>query len=269
VTKTDLNIHISGKLDRGLSYGESCFETFRVIDGNIFCWQQHVSRLAGGLKCFGIVLSDTDFESIHERVFHHAEEVSRDVLVRVTVTGGEAKWGLARNRDQQPEVYIQCLPSTSQGRETSISTVEWPFAIQAKTAKFTSDYALILRAMQSWNDGGLVEGVTPLVCKDGRVLSTLTSNVLIYRQGGWHTPDEASGGILPGIVRNELVAGGIIELSECPVPWLDDCEAVALSNSGFFVRPVSSVNGRALDRDYQIFESLYQALRGKPGVSGL
>ncbi|MDX8403872.1 MAG: aminotransferase class IV [Mariprofundaceae bacterium] len=266
MTKTELNIHYSDKLDRGLAYGEACFETFRVIDGKVFDWQQHLSRLITGLESFGISLSEHHLELIQKQLLARTAEVADDALVRLTITGGSANWGLVRNRDQKPEVYIQCMPYVSQRHEAELSTVEWPYSLQAKIAKFSSDYALTLRAMQQWKHDGLPESKIPLICKNGQLLSTLTANLLIYRKGRWHTPDESCGGILPGVVRNALITNSLIEVSDCPITWLDDCDAIALTNSGFFIQPAGMVNGRALNTKQQLFETLYQAFKGKPGV---
>lgn len=269
MTKTDLNIHYSDRLDRGLSYGEACFETFRVIDGEVFGWKQHMSRLDTGLKSFGIVLSGSDFNSIREQVLCRAGEVASDARVRVTVSGGVAAWGLLRGNDLLPEVYIQCMPSVLSHQDMTLSTVAWPFSIQSKCAKFSSDYALTLRAMQHWKRDGLSDSETALICDKGRVLSSPTSNILIYREGVWYTPDESSGGVLPGVIRDAFISESLVECIDCPVSWLDDCEAIAITNSGSFVTPVNMVNGRELNREHQAFEALYQALRGKPGMAQL
>ncbi len=269
MTKTDLNIRISDRLDRGLAYGEACFETFRVIDGQVFGWPQHLSRLCKGLESFGISLSERDLELIRKQTFERAAEIADDALVRITVSGGVAEWGLLRSGDQQPEIYIQCMPYVAPYRKMALSAVEWPFAVQVRSAKFSSDYALTLRAMRQWRSEGLPGRVTPLICKNGRLLSTPTSNVLICRRGVWHTPDESHGGVLAGVIRNTLVTESVAEISDCSVVWLDDCEAIALTNSGFFIQPVSMVCGRRLNTEHQVFEKLCQVLRGKRGVPAL
>jgi len=273
VTKTDLNVQLnvqlSNVLDRGIGYGEACFETFRVIEGEVFALDQHFSRLADGLQSFGILLSKGNMESIRAQAIEHAAGIADDVLVKVTVTGGIAEWGLIRNRDQQPEVYIQCMPYVPTFQKIMLSTVEWPYATELKQAKFSSDYALSLRATKQWEGEGLSEKMTPLICKNGLVLSGLTTNVLLYREGSWHTPDESNGGVLQGVVRNELVAASVLTLSDCPVLWLDDCEAIGFTNSGVFIQPASMVNSRKLNREHQAFEMLYQVLRDKPGMPKL
>ncbi|HKI60620.1 MAG TPA: aminotransferase class IV, partial [Mariprofundaceae bacterium] len=248
-------------LDRGLAYGEGCFETFRVIDGEVFLWHRHMERLRRGLACFGYSMSEMDADLIRKKAVHEAN--GHDTLIRVTVTGGEASWGLIRPEDAKPAVYIQALSYQQNEQLIELASVEWPFPVSPKHAKFTSDYALALRAMHQWQ---LAPTKTPLVCKDGRVLSSLTANVLILHDGQWYTPDDAAGGVLPGVVRSLLLEKGLVESTACPVEWLEHCEALMLSNSALFAKSVSWINGREIDSMHSAAAAVRELLRMFPGV---
>ena len=261
MTKTELKIHTVEQLDRGLAYGEGCFETFRVIDGEVFLWHRHMERLRRGMECFGYSLSEMDTDLIRERVVHEAN--GHDTLIRVTVTGGEASWGLIRSEDAQPTVYIQALSYQYNDQPIKLTTVEWPLPVTPRPAKFTSDYALTLRAMHQWQ---IVPEKTPLICKDGRVLSSLTANVLILHGGQWYTPDDVDGGVLSGVVRSLLLEKGLVEAAQCPVEWLEDCEAMMLSNSAIFSKPVASINGREIDSMHSATVAVKELLSMFPGV---
>lgn len=261
MTKSELKIHSVDQLDRGLAYGEACFETFRVIDGEVFLWQRHVERLRRGMACFGYSLSETDADAIMERVLNAAN--GRDTLVRVTATGGEAAWGLFRPEDARPTLYIQSLAYQQNDQPVQLVTVEWPFPVSPKRAKFTSDYALALRAMHQWQ---VKPEKTPLICKDGRVLSSLTANVLILQNGQWYTPDDVDGGVLPGVVRSLLLEKGLVETASCPVAWLEDCEALMLCNSALFARSVASINGREFDPLHSASVAVKELLQMFPGA---
>lgn len=269
MTKTELKFHSVKQLDRGLAYGEACFETFRVIKGSVFAWAEHMARLSKGLAAFGFELGEPHFDACFKRVISHAELVGDDALVRMTVTGGNAAWGLQQGDTVEPEIYIQSIPYKLHDEKLHLESREWPFALQIKSAKMTSDYALILQAMYQWKQEGLKGDVTPLICKDGRMLSTPTANLLIYRDGFWYTPDAADGGVLVGILRKALLKAGVVEISDCPDSWLGDCEAMAVTNSGCFIRAISTVNGKVLNKEPNLFKPLYQALRGETGVPNL
>lgn len=261
MTKPDLAIHVPEQLDRGLAYGEACFETFRVIDGEVVALDAHLERLAKGLNAFGIGLDGGARSSIADAALAAATERGRDQLVRITVTGGRAPWGLMRHGE--PEVFVQCMPYAPSGEAIHLRQVEWPFPLLPKVAKFSSDYALTLRAMQQWK---LKKGISPLICKDGRVLSSLTANVMILRDGIWLTPDDAEGGVLPGVIRSILIDKGLAEVANCPVAWLKDCDALLLTNSSGFAMPATSVDGRFFDPEIMEIEVVYELLHMLPGV---
>lgn len=261
MTKTDLKIHTVEQLDRGLAYGEGCFETFRIVDGEVFLWHRHVERLRRGMACFGYSLNEIDADAVMERVRHEAN--GRDTLVRVTATGGEAAWGLLRSDDARPTFYIQALACQQNDQPIELVTVDWPFSLSPKHAKFTSDYALALRAMHQWQ---IEPEKTPLICKDGKVLTSLTANVLMLQDGQWYTPDDVEGGVLPGVVRSLLLENGLVEAATCPVEWLEDCEALMLCNSALFAKTVSSINGREIDSMHSATVAVKELLRMFPGV---
>lgn len=261
MTKAELRIHNVDRLDRGLAYGEACFETFRVIDGGVLALERHLNRFAVGAAAFGIALSEGDLDAIGEAALAAAADCGDDVLVRVTVTGGEAPWGLALKAP--PELYIQCMPFQAKSSSIELVTVEWPFPLMPKIAKFTSDYALSLRAMQQWD---LPPGSTPLICRDGRILSTPTANVLLLHEGRWLTPGEGHDGVLPGVVRSLLIDNGLVEAADCAVTLLEECEAVLLANSGSFVQTATSLNGRKLDRHHTAIAAVHELLKMYPGV---
>ena len=268
MTKIDLNIHFSEQLDRGFAYGEVCFETFRLIGGEIFGWPQHAARLVNGLAEFGIELSDEQVTSIYQQSLKAAASSGDDALVRVTVSGGLATWGL-RSASKGVDLYIQSQPYVSSREPVELQSVNWPFALKPRSAKFSSDYSDTLRAYQLWKNEGMEPSVMPLICSGGTILSTMTANVMIYYDEKWHTPESESGGVLAGVIRNYLVTHAAVHVGRCPQIWADQCEAMALTNSGFFVQPVSRIDGRALSVNHDAFEMLYQLLRGEKGVSKL
>jgi len=268
VTKAEFNIHHSEELDRGFAYGEVCFETFRVISGDIFGWPQHMARLASGLSEFGIRLSSDQIDSVYQASLKAAASSGNDSLVRITLSGGVAPWGL-KSSSKGVDLYIQSQPYAPSIDPVELQSVNWPFALNTKSAKFSSDYSDTLRAYQLWKNEGMEPSNMPLICSGSAILSTMTANVMIYHHEKWYTPECESGGVLPGVIRNHLVTHAAVHEVACPQIWLDECEAIALTNSGYFVQPVSSVDGREMNVNHDAFEMLYQPLRDEKGVKGL
>jgi len=249
-------------MDRGLAYAESCFETFRVIEGHIFDWSGHWQRLALGLSEFGLLLSPGQNEEILFTCLREAAKTGEDALVRLTVSGGQSGWGLTRRADE-PIVYIQSVAYTASQSPQFLRLISWPFALQKKTAKFVADYADTLRAMHGAMDAHV------LFEQDGLLLATATANILLYRDGAWCTPPDMVG-VLPGRVRDFLIRHELVREMPCPVDWLQNCEAMAVCNSGLFIQSVAWVEGvertEPMDVQYQGLQTLTDALGAAEGV---
>jgi len=260
-----LLIHIlDGKADRGLMYAEACFETFRVMDGAVFCWDAHMARLRRGLAAFGLTLDDDMTASLRAACLETAARQGRDVLLRLTVTGGDAAWGLAPPANRKLNAWIQVMPYGGAEAPLRLRGANWPWPVKPRPAKFTADYAETLRAMQACR---VEEGEAALFCAGGRVLSTATANILLCRDGIWWTPGVNMDGILPGVVRATLIEAGCVRQAVCPVAWLRDCTAAAAVGSGSFIQAVAAVNGRELAMEASLFRPLWQALRSREGVA--
>lgn len=250
-------------MDRGLSYAESCFETFRVINGEIFSWPDHMARLQRGLAEFGISFTVKELGLLYSSCLDAAAEYGSDVMVRLTVSGGEARWGLFAAQ-RVPRVHIQAMAYQRNSAPICLALRDWPFPPKMRMAKFTADYADTLRALKGCADINILFGC------EGRLLGAATANVLIYQQNQWYTP-VIGPGVLPGIVRAHLLETGLLKEMDCPVSCLADCEAVALTNCGFFMRPVATVTGSETDElNYDVthpaFKFLFEALAIESGV---
>jgi len=252
------NEHIA---DRGLLYGEACFETMRVIDAVIFAWDAHLARLTRGLAAFGLPCPD----DLLPACLDAAAKAGPDAMLRLTVSGGEAPRGLMPDVQRQPAVHIQAWPYSAPTQSLALRSLLWPAGGMARIAKFTSDYAFTIRLLHQARYAGLLaEGEAALFTQDDELLCMETGNILISINGRWHTPQ--SDAVLSGVVRDALLASGVVHACVCPVEWLLACDAMAVCNSGCFIRPVSMVNARKLATDACHFKPLIETLRGRPGV---
>ena len=250
-------IKIVTQMDRGLAYAEGCFETFRVVQGRIFQRRAHQRRLQQGLQSFGMHCPDAELDSWFRQAVCAVKD--DDALVRMTVSGGDAAWGLVPDQ-RRPHVQIQMIRPPKR-KTLHLQTVQWPFPLREKLVKYMADYAESLRAIQLW---GLKEPMQALVCSEKLLLSTLTANIATYRAGQWWTPQGP--GVLHGTVRRFLLQKGVMREAHCPIAWLADCEAMVCLNSGVFIQPVASVNGRSLATGHDVIKALYGALEGEGGV---
>jgi len=232
-------IKIVSQLDRGLAYAEACFETFRVLNGHVFQQIEHQLRLQKGLKTYGLICTGDELKNWFEQAVTAANMHGDDMLLRMTVSGGDAAWGLLA-KNPQPHVQIQMMPSANRN-PLHLQSVIWPFPLREKKVKYTADYAESLRAIQQWGlDNPMQQAL--IGSDSGNILSTLTANIAIYRQGQWCTPQGL--GILSGVVRHFLLEQGVVQ-------------------------PVASLNGRDLDVNHPAMSKLFSAFKGMSGVPSM
>ena len=257
-------IKIVEQLDRGLAYAEACFETFSMVQGQVFERAKHQRRLQAALKTYGLICTDKEVKHWFCQAIAAAVAQGNHMMVRLTVSMGDAEWGLLPKIRRDLHVQVQIMPFMPP-QTSHLQTVTWPFPLREKRVKYTSDYAESLRAIQQWQ---LPSGVQALICSShGGVLSTLTANIALYRDGQWYTPQGL--GVLHGVIRQFLLRQGILQEAICPIEWLGNCEAMVYMNSGVFVQPVVSINQRELSDRHPAIDELYNSFNGLPGVPWL
>jgi len=255
-------MHYRTTLNRGLAYAESCFETWRVVHDDVFLIDKHQQRLQQAMRLLGWDIPLPLIQTWFEQANATAMQQTDDALIRMTISAGEAAWGLLPKALENLHIDVQIMPAV-QRDPCQLQCVEWMFSREEKQAKLTADYAMILRAMQQWKSH-LNIGQQPLICQHGDIMHALTANILIYRQGQWWTPQGA--GILHGIIAGFLSEQGLLKESICPTAWLHDCEVMACCNSGVFIQPIHSINGRKLNVAHPALHGLYAALTHEKGV---
>jgi|UPI0003A7500A branched-subunit amino acid aminotransferase/4-amino-4-deoxychorismate lyase len=250
------------QLNRGMAYGESCFETFRVIHGAVFALRQHQQRLAQSAACFGW---QVDASALCQQAIDAAMAQYDDALVRITLSGDTAPWGLLPAATT-PRSYLQLMASTARKPCHLYSIDCGDIILRPRQHKLAADYATML--MLYHRAGSLADGGQPLWCTSHAAISTMTANVVCLIDGRWCTPRQEDG-VLSGIVRAHLLAQGAITACCCERTAMARCQAMACINSGIMVQAVQSLDARMLDVRPQTFEPLYAALRHQHGVPPL
>ncbi|MDX8402142.1 MAG: aminotransferase class IV [Mariprofundaceae bacterium] len=262
--RTDSRIPLirAARMPRAMAYAEAVFETFRVLNGRVFALEAHIARMRKGLAAFGFAPSWMAVRQVFGDAVCEAGKQGEDTLVRLTLGGGDAERGLGERAPLVGWLQIDAPPASVAPARLHRFVLRG--GMPTRTAKFPGDYAWFLRR---WHQAGRPHAPESLLLVNGRgrVLGGTVANVLIFRKGCWFTP-RAGAGVLPGVVRGFLVREGLVKPCACPAAWLDDCDAMALTNSGAFIRPVAVLDGRTLAVGVEAFDPLWTALRGQPGV---
>lgn len=192
-------------LDRGLRYGDGCFETMAVHEGRIRLWHRHYERLMNGCERLGI---QPDFDrAILERELRTLVSGTEEAIVRLTVTRGSDGKGYASPVKQNPTRILSLLPAPERPpsyREEGVAVRLCKTTLGRNPAlagiKHLNRLEQVL-ARSEWKDE-FAEGL--LFDDQGHVIEGTISNVFIVEEEIVYTPKLESCGVA-GVMRAELL----------------------------------------------------------------
>ncbi len=257
-------------LDRGLWYGDGCFETMLIDAGKTYGFQKHLERLKGGLNYLGF----TGIEEIVERV----PEGIRNLLdanklhdkksrVRIQVWR-EGSPGFAPPDRQNLRLQITASPVRWEPipiKLTMVPTRRIPKASLWPDFKLSSA-ANYIRAAAEARQAGADEALMRTV--DGFLSETTIANVFWLIGDTVYTPSVKCD-LLPGIMR------------ECFIRWIKHeqislrfaegsfeadhirkADEVWLTNSVRIIQPVSEIDDIRYRKAPQRFQNILTDFRG-------
>ena len=95
-------------VDRGLHYGDGCFETIAVQHGHALLWEKHLARLHGGCERLGIKVA-ADFSLIKQEAEQLVAGVDRAVL-KIIITRGQGGRGYRPQTGSSPTRILSLSP---------------------------------------------------------------------------------------------------------------------------------------------------------------
>jgi branched-chain amino acid aminotransferase len=241
--------------DHGLLYGDGVFEGIRVTAGRIFRLDQHLARLAFGVKTLAISLP-YEMAAIKEAVFDTVRAFGeREAYIRLLITRGVGPLGV----DPTPCTRANCvcivstiaLFSQSQrdrGLELITSSYRRPTAdvldVRVKSLNYLGSVLAKLEARQHNADDAL------LLNPRGHVAEAAVANVFALRGVQLLTPPPTDG-CLEGINRRavmELAPHLGLRVAEQSIGRADLflADEVFLSGTGAGVIGVRSVDSRLI-----------------------
>jgi 4-amino-4-deoxychorismate lyase len=239
--------------DPGLLYGATVFTTLRVyhncLDSSLTNWDAHCDRLKFSLQAFGWETPNW------QRLRQGAELIKESFpILRITLFPDGREWITGR---LLPEILTI---NQKYGLEALVSTPEYNRSLPThKTGNYLTPWLSRNIALNN----NAQEAI--LVDASGNWLETSTGNLWGWRDGNWWTP-AVTAGILPGVVRNQLIAW--LASHNQPVkeePWTQEIvksfEALAYSNSVVEVIPIHTAVTAAKKLKYNPHHPSLQLLR--------
>lgn len=233
--------------DRGLTTGDGCFETLKVVGGVPFALTRHLARLGRSCDLLGLPPPREDrlrqaCAALIEANIAAAgpDQVGR---LRITVTAGRAPLGPNR-ADSPPGLFLLTGPPRVLGPVSVVAVSPWvrnersPLA-GAKVISYAENAVAQRWAAERGCDEALFANTR------GELSEGTGSNVFVVIGGILRTPPLESG-CLAGVTR-ELVCE-LADVRQTPIPMrlLAEATELFLTSSTRDIHPVAAIDDRSL-----------------------
>lgn len=234
--------------ERGLLLGDGLFETMLVVNRTALWGNMHLARLEASAKEMGLPFARDVADDAIAALLDDAPETHH--VLRVSLTRGASARGLAANGGP-PSLLVTLDPFDPALMFQPVSLVT--SAIRRNTHSPSSrlktlSYVDNIMAAREAASHGAEDAL--MLNTEGHAACSTIANLFLMKNGALVTPARDQG-ILTGVMRQALIAAtqhiGIATEERVVQPdELKTAEAVFLTNSLRFIRPVKSLDREAL-----------------------
>lgn len=186
--------------DHGLLYGDGVYETLRTINGDVWLFSEHITRLRKSAGSMGIEIpyTDNDLKSLTERLIH--KNGHKESRIRITVTRGCNDFDFVSCKN--PTLIIEAKQLRTPPKklyQKGAHVITCKITRPAPQIKSTSMLPSIL-AYREAKRKNVFEAL--LVDEEGCITEASMSNFFAIQRKTIYTSDK---NILEGTVRNYLI----------------------------------------------------------------
>lgn len=239
--------------DRGFIFGDGIYEVVRAINGKLFAWDAHASRMAQGLS--GLRIDPTGTEGLRDvclRLLKDNALTDGEATVYLQVTRGAT----ARTHHFPPAgtattIYASAsrfVPNLEM-RANGAKGITYPDQRWARCDLKTVNLLGPVMARQAASEAGAYEAI---LHRDGMVTEGAATNCFVVLDGVLRTAP-LSNYILPGITRAvllEIIREQGIAFEDRPVPLVDlaRAEEIFVCGTTTDVQAIVTLDGRPVGK---------------------
>lgn len=247
-------------VNRGVMYGDGCFDTLRSYKGKFLLLQSHFEVFSFGLEYLGIKtpFPADEFRSLITSLLKSNDRLDKEVIVRTQCwrKGGRGY----RTHEEECDWMITLLELPERVDQYSLATVRErtiPNESLNRNFKLSNGLNFIIAARQARQQGA--DDALMLTTK-GEVSETTIANLFWIKDGVIFTPSEKCD-LYPGITRELMkmvisISGYTLKEGEFTPEHLSEAEAVFATNSVREIIPVSRIDNSDLKTDHPVLTDL-------------
>lgn len=223
-------------LDRGLHYGDGCFETMRVRDASVPLLDWHAARLARTIQHLAIRSADT--AEIIDLALQHIRQYPDSDWMKLVLTRGTGLRGYRPQADLQPTLILSSgilepTITTSGEMSLSLSNSEIARLPALAATKHLNRLTEVIAARDMRTD-------ECLLCDSlGGIVCGMMHNVFVVRDGTVSTPTIAQSGVA-GVMRDWLLAHHPVRIGRITIEDLTQASEILLTNGVRGIRNATS-----------------------------
>lgn len=253
VEETEASVSI---FDRGLSFGDSIYETLRAYNGKIFALEDHLDRLRAGCAMLRMRQRSTAayWRPVLENLLLQNGLADGESRIRITISRGTglSLYTLPQSLPTEivfvvplnPELLVQ---RQTRGVRARIASSRRAWNDPIFRIKSTNLVTTVVAYFECWDenaDEAIILNTRDEVCE------ATTSNVFVVKDGQLFTPP-TSAPCLPGVTRQHLMyvahrAGYAVSEEAVPVSLLLEADEIFTCSSISELMPLSELEGRPL-----------------------
>lgn len=240
--------------------GRGAFETLLSVDGKVFGWGEHESRLRSSLELLSLFIPDLGvLPAVFSELLARNDLASGEARVRVMISGtSKMNESVVITAERYQRPAEQVMLATSQYLVNERSPLR-----QVKTLSYAENWMFSDEA-DLLNVNDVLVGNTT-----GNLAEASMSNVIVRHRGVLKTPP-LSAGCLPGVIRSFLMRHAPeIQEEEVSMLFLAEVEEVWLCNSLRRMQYAKMIDGRELSPPSSHFYELSEVLEATIASGGL
>jgi|GEM_PF-99646 len=240
--------------DRGFLLSDGLFETMRVYEGEVFCLEEHYTRLQKGADTLKIPLplKLKELNDILSKLLQENNLTNKNATLRITLTRGAGPRGLLPPSEPKSTIMITAAPlspaehlslklhictKTRRNEKSPLSNL--------KSLGYLDNILAKMEASEHKADDAIM-----LNTKD-KVACTSAGNIFIVTHYNTVITPRIEDGILPGITREFVIEHckknkiPLIE-KELTIENILDAKEIFITNSVLEIQPVAMVNNQPI-----------------------
>ncbi len=227
--------------DRGFRFGDGVFETIRLVDGVLYQWEAHVSRLNAGLAALRITPPTVDWADAARELIE--KNNAREGFLRIAISRGVGSRGYMPNADIQPTWVMEILSAAALPEKPfklwQSTITRPPLSALPANHKLAHGIGSTLALMEA-RDHGCDEAL--MLTHDGKISECASGNLF------WITGDKIFTPALAAACLAGTTRAAILRLLPTPIEEvvadiskLTSADAAFICNARLGVWPIASL----------------------------